>query len=86
MRVMLFVTCLVDTLFPDVGRATVRLLERLGVDVAVPPDQTCCGQMHVNTGYRDEALPIVRHFVRTFAGEDPIVAPSASCAALVRHE
>jgi L-lactate dehydrogenase complex protein LldE len=66
MRVALFITCFNDLLFPQVGRATVRLLERLGVEVAFPPDQTCCGQMHFNTGYRDQALPMVRRFVRQF--------------------
>ncbi|HET6507871.1 MAG TPA: (Fe-S)-binding protein [Baekduia sp.] len=87
MRVALFVTCLADTLFPDVGRATVTLLERLGHEVVFPEDQTCCGQMHVNSGYRQQALPLVRRFVRAFeeAGADAIVCPSGSCAALVRR-
>mgnify|MGYP003289721402 CR=1 FL=1 len=60
MRVALFVTCLVDGLFPDVGKATVALLERLGCTVEVPLAQTCCGQMHINTGYLREAAPLVR--------------------------
>ena len=60
MRIALFVTCLADTLFPDVGRATVALLERLGHQVEFPAGQTCCGQMHVNTGYQRDALPLVR--------------------------
>jgi L-lactate dehydrogenase complex protein LldE len=84
MRVSLFATCLVDTLYPDVGRAVVRLLERLGVEVDFPLDQTCCGQMHVNTGYLRHALPMVRNFARTFARAEAVVAPSASCVALVR--
>jgi Fe-S oxidoreductase len=65
-RVALLATCLVDGLFPDVGKATVGLLERLGHRVEVPPDQTCCGQMHINTGYVREALPLVRRHVAVF--------------------
>ena len=68
MRVALFVTCLVDTLFPEVGRATVALLERLGHQVEFPRAQTCCGQMHTNTGYLRDALPLVRRHARVFAG------------------
>ena len=67
MRIALFVTCLADTLFPDVGRATVTVLERLGHEVVFPPDQTCCGQMHTNTGYADGATRIVRHHVEVQA-------------------
>ena len=66
MRIALFVTCLADTLYPGVGRATVTLLERLGHQVEFPERQTCCGQMHVNTGYQKDALPLVRHYVETF--------------------
>jgi len=84
MRVALFITCFNDLLFPEVGRATVRLLRRLGVDVAFPEEQTCCGQMHFNTGYRDACVPLVERFTRTFAGFDGVVTPSASCAAMVR--
>ncbi len=86
MRVALFVTCLVDGLFPDIGKATVRLLERLGQDVAVPLRQTCCGQMHINTGYPRQALPLVRNHVAAFDGYDAVVAPSGSCTASVRHQ
>ncbi|TQM79208.1 L-lactate dehydrogenase complex protein LldE [Saccharothrix saharensis] len=86
MRVALFVTCLVDGLFPDVGKATVRLLERLGHEVVVPPAQTCCGQMHVNTGYPGQALPVIRNHVEAFEHADVIVAPSGSCAGSVRHQ
>jgi len=85
MRVGLFVTCYNDLLFPEVGRATVSLLRRLGQDVEFPQDQTCCGQIHFNTGYRDECVPLVRQFTKAFAGYDAIVTPSASCAAMVRH-
>jgi L-lactate dehydrogenase complex protein LldE len=85
MKVSLFVTCLVDTVAPQVGVATVRLLERLGHQVEFPREQTCCGQMHLNTGYRDAALPLARQLVRTFADAEVIVAPSASCVATVRE-
>ncbi len=86
MRVALFITCLVDGLFPDVGKATVRLLRRLGHDVEVPLQQTCCGQMHINTGYPREALPLVRNHVETFLDYDAIVAPSGSCTGSIRHQ
>ena len=86
MRVALFVTCLVDGLFPDVGKATVGLLERLGCTVEVPRAQTCCGQMHINTGYLPEALPLVRRHVAAFEGYEAVVAPSGSCAGSVRHQ
>ena len=83
-RVALFVPCYVDTLFPEAAQAVVAVLERLGVEVEFPRGQTCCGQMHVNTGYQREALPMVRTFVRAFADAETVVAPSASCVALVR--
>ena len=86
MRVALFATCLVDGLFPQVGRATVTLLERLGHEVAFPEQQTCCGQMHVNTGYPREALPLVRRYVDTFADFDAVVVPSGSCTGSIRHQ
>ena len=86
MRVALFVTCLADTLFPDVGRATVRLLERLGHQVEFPQAQTCCGQMHVNTGYLRDALPLVRYYAEVFGGYEAIVVPSGSCTGSVRHQ
>ncbi len=86
MRISLFVTCLADTLFPGVGRATVRLLERLGHEVEFPQAQTCCGQMHVNTGYARDALPLVRRYVEVFERSDVIVAPSGSCAGSIRHQ
>ena len=86
MRVAMFTTCLVDGMVPDVGRACVTLLERLGVDLDVPEAQTCCGQMHVNTGYPREALPLVRLYAETFAPYDAVVVPSGSCAGAVRHQ
>jgi L-lactate dehydrogenase complex protein LldE len=85
-RIALFLTCLGDALHPEVGRATVMLLERLGHEVVFPSDQTCCGQMHVNTGYQREAVPLVRHHVATFEPYDVIVAPSGSCVGCVRHQ
>lgn len=84
MRVSLFITCFNDTLFPSVGIATTQLLERLGHAVDFPQAQTCCGQMHYNTGYQREAIPLVRHFVEVFRTSDLIVAPSASCVGMVR--
>jgi len=90
-RIALFATCIGDSLFPQAPRATVRVLERLGHRVLFPVDQVCCGQMHINTGYLAEALPVVREHVRTFSpvltGEwDAIVAPSGSCTGSIRHQ
>jgi len=85
-RIALFVTCLADTLFPEAGKATVRLLERLGHDVEFPAAQTCCGQMHVNTGYAKAALPLVRRYAEVFEDSDLIVVPSGSCAGSIRHQ
>ncbi|MFD5462625.1 (Fe-S)-binding protein [Kitasatospora sp. NPDC127059] len=85
MRIALFITCFNDTMFPETGRAVVTVLERLGHTVDFPQEQTCCGQMHVNTGYRTEAVPMMARFTRTFADYDAVVTPSASCAGLVRE-
>ena len=87
MRVALFITCLNDTLFPDAGMATVELLEQLGHQVEFPEEQTCCGQMHANSGYEREALPLLARFVRAFSSDriEAVVAPSGSCVAMVRH-
>ena len=86
MRVSLLVTCLGDALFPDVGVATVRLLRRLGIEVDFPPAQTCCGQPHFNSGYHDAARDLAKHTIRTFDNGQLIVAPSGSCAAMVKLE
>ena len=86
MRVALMVTCVNDAMFPDTGKAVVRLLRRLGVDVEFPLAQTCCAQPMVNTGYLDEAVPVVRNFVEAFEGYDAIVTPSGSCAGSARHQ
>jgi L-lactate dehydrogenase complex protein LldE len=88
MRIVLFATCLADAMFPQAAIATVSLLERLGHQVVFPDKQTCCGQMHINTGYLAEATALVRHHVEVFeaAGCDAVVAPSGSCVGSVRHQ
>ena len=86
MRVALFITCFNDTLFPATGRAVVEVLERLGHEVDFPLEQTCCGQLHANSGYQVEAIPLARRFVDTFGGAEVIVSPSASCVAMVRDQ
>ncbi|MEU3555347.1 (Fe-S)-binding protein [Streptomyces fragilis] len=88
MRIGLFATCLGDTLFPDAVKATAVLLARLGHEVVFPPEQTCCGQMHVNTGYQREPVPLVRNFAEQFGDPslDAVVMPSGSCAGSVRHQ
>ncbi|SDJ44059.1 (Fe-S)-binding protein [Streptomyces indicus] len=85
MRVALFLTCVNDTLYPGTGRAVVKLLTRLGVEVDFPMAQTCCGQAHYNTGYRHGAEPLARHYAEVFGGYEAIVTPSGSCAAMVRE-
>jgi L-lactate dehydrogenase complex protein LldE len=80
------VTCINDAMFPDTGRAVVALLRRLGVDVDFPAAQTCCAQPMVNTGYLEEAVPVVRNFVSAFEGYDAVVTPSGSCAGSARHQ
>jgi L-lactate dehydrogenase complex protein LldE len=84
-RVALFVTCLTDTLFPSAGRATVAVLERLGVEVVFPEEQTCCGQMHWNSGYPREARRLARRFERIFGRFDAVVSPSSSCVGTLRE-
>ncbi|MFF2650247.1 (Fe-S)-binding protein [Streptomyces sp. NPDC058045] len=88
MRIGLFATCLGDTLFPDAVKSTALLLARLGHQVVFPPEQTCCGQMHINTGYQREPLPLVRNFAEQFGDPslDAVVMPSGSCAGSVRHQ
>src|SRR3954451_21597983 len=81
-RAALFITCFKDTLFPQVGRATVALLERLGVEVDFPREQTCCGKRPFNPGYQLEAAPLALRFVLVFAEAEGIVCPSASCAGM----
>ncbi|MFE4678250.1 (Fe-S)-binding protein [Streptomyces sp. NPDC056723] len=84
MRVALFATCVNDAVYPSTAIATVRLLERLGVQVDFPAAQTCCGQPQFNTGYRRDTEPLVRRMGRAFEGYDFVVTPSGSCAAMVR--
>jgi len=87
-RIALFITCVGDTLFPETGRSVVRVLEQLGHEVVFPLEQTCCGQMHVNSGYRGEALRLARRFVDVMSrdgGVDAVVSPSSSCVGWVRE-
>jgi len=84
MRISLFITCYNDLLFAETGAAVVQILERLGHQVTFRPEQTCCGQMHYNTGYQRETVPLVRKFVETFANDEVICSPSASCVAMIR--
>jgi len=84
LRVSLFITCYNDTLFPETGKAVVRVLERLGHTVEFPAGQTCCGQMHYNTGYQAEAMPLLSRFVEQFRGAEAVVVPSSSCVAMMR--
>ncbi len=83
-RISLFIACYNDTLFPETGKAVVRVLERLGHTVDFNPAQTCCGQMHWNTGYTREAVPIVRHFLEVYRDVEAICIPSSSCVAMIR--
>jgi len=84
-RIALFITCIGDTFFADAGRATVRVLERLGHEVVFPEEQTCCGQMHLNSGYARDAARLRRRFEKIFAGFDAVVSPSSSCVGTVRE-
>ena len=84
MLISLFITCYNDTLFPETGKAVVTVLERLGHQVEFREAQTCCGQMHYNTGYAAEALPLMRRTIEVFRGSGPICVPSASCVSMMR--
>jgi L-lactate dehydrogenase complex protein LldE len=86
MRIALFIPCFNDVLFPGTGVATVRILEKLGHEVVFPDGQTCCGQVHFNTGYRREARRLLRRFLEIFVEAEVVVAPSASCVAMVREQ
>lgn len=85
-RASLFVTCIVDMIYPNTGMSVVRLLEHLGVAVDFPMSQTCCGQPAFNSGYRAEAKSVAKTFLEAFKDAEVIVTPSGSCAAMVRHE
>lgn len=86
MRASLFITCYNDTLYPETGRSVLRLLERLGVEVDFNPKQTCCGQMHANTGFRCEAFSQAKRFVQQYRDTETVVVPSSSCVAMMRDQ
>lgn len=84
-RVTLFVTCIVDQLYPSIGQATVQLLEAQGVEVHVPRGLTCCGQMAFNAGFRDAAYAVAGRTIEVLRGQGDVVLPSGSCGAMIRH-
>ncbi|HEV1284951.1 MAG TPA: (Fe-S)-binding protein, partial [Bryobacteraceae bacterium] len=84
-RVSLFVTCVIDQVFPNVGMAMADVLERTGCEVEFREAQTCCGQPAFNSGYRDEARTVAEHFLKTFEGAEHIVVPSGSCCSMISH-
>jgi L-lactate dehydrogenase complex protein LldE len=84
-RIALFVTCIADTMYPEAARATVEVLERLGHEVVFPREQTCCGQMHLNSGHVAEADALARRFAAIFGEYDAVVSPSSSCVGTVRE-
>ncbi len=84
-NVTLFVQCLVDTIYPEVGEAMVQVLLNLGATVHCPTDQTCCGQPAFNSGYRSQARAVAQHFIEVFENSEIIVCPSGSCVTMVRH-
>lgn len=85
MKVSLFITCLADQMYPEVGESVVRLLHRFGCEVDFPEAQTCCGQPAFNSGYQDEAREVARGWIRAFEHSDYIVSPSGSCTGMVHH-
>ncbi len=85
MRVQLLATCIVDSLFPDIGEATVEVLAKAGARATFPPNQTCCGQPLLNAGYAAEARALALHTIKTFSEETPVVIPSGSCTEMIRH-
>ncbi len=84
MKVWLFVPCLVDEFYPEVGEGMARILAGLGCEIHYPSRQTCCGQPAFNTGYWEDARRVARHFLKVFADAPAIVAPSGSCVSMVR--
>jgi L-lactate dehydrogenase complex protein LldE len=84
-QIALFATCVGDAMFPGAVRATVEILERLGHEVVFPDEQTCCGQLHLNSGYRDDADRLARRFERIFGGFPVVVSPSSSCIGTLRE-
>lgn len=85
-RASLFVTCMVDMLYPETGMSVVAVLEHLGVEIDFPEGQTCCGQPAFNAGYQNDARAVAKQWLRAFENAEVIVAPSGSCVAMVRHE
>ena len=86
MKVQLLATCIVDSLFPEIGEATIEVLARAGVRASFPPAQTCCGQPALNAGYPEEAKQLAQHTLDAFRGDDPVIVPSGSCADMLRHQ
>lgn len=84
MKVSLFITCLVDQFFPQVGMSVVKVLRKLGVEVDFPGEQTCCGQPAFNSGFTDEARELAKRFIKIFEGSEYVVAPSGSCTSMVK--
>src|SRR5579859_2464768 len=84
-KVSLFVTCIVDMIYPNTGMSVVQVLERLGIEIDFPQGQTCCGQMGLNAGYRDDAKAVAQHFLNVFKDAEVIVSPSGSCVAMIRE-
>jgi L-lactate dehydrogenase complex protein LldE len=84
--VSLFVTCIVDMIYPDTGMSVVKILDHLGIPIDFPMTQTCCGQPAFNSGYRTEARTVAQRFLEAFAESEVIVTPSGSCCAMIRHE
>ncbi|MFC0329434.1 (Fe-S)-binding protein [Paenibacillus sepulcri] len=85
MKVSLFITCLADTLYPEVGESVVRVLSDYGCEVDFPEAQLCCGQPAFNSGYQDEAREVARGLIRAFEHSDYVVSPSGSCTGMVHH-
>src|SRR5687768_5839290 len=84
-QISLFVSCIVDQLFPNVGMSVVKVLEGVGYEVVFPPAQTCCGQPAFNSGYRDDARSVALHFLEIFRDSEFIVVPSGSCTSMISH-
>ncbi len=86
MKLQLMITCLGDCIRPEAGQAVVKILRQLGHQIDFPRDQTCCGQPMFNSGYAELAREQARHTIRVFEGDEPVVVPSGSCAAMVKVE
>jgi L-lactate dehydrogenase complex protein LldE len=85
MNVSLFITCMADVFYPQVGKSVVHLLRKFGCNVDFPMEQTCCGQPAYNSGYQEEARQVAKQLIRSFAKSDYVVSPSGSCVAMIRH-